>query len=73
MPLKTLPFILLAYAGSVSATAKLGAGCSSPGTYDCSEDFRSIAVCNGSWQLAASCGGGSCVWPAGYTTPWCHV
>ncbi|KAL4907266.1 hypothetical protein BDW74DRAFT_176047 [Aspergillus multicolor] len=40
--------------------------------YDCSQPEYNVAVCgNGVWQLAADCGTGFCVWPAGYTTPFC--
>ncbi|KAK0610780.1 hypothetical protein B0T14DRAFT_387584, partial [Immersiella caudata] len=56
---------------SALGTATIGAACSRPGTYDCSDDFRSIAVCNGRWQLAAPCGTQRCVWPAGSPTPFC--
>jgi len=66
--------LLAAYAGSAAARATVGVACDTPGTYDCTDDFGGIAVCNGRWLLAAQCGvGGLCVWPAGSPTPWCHV
>ncbi|KAK4447340.1 hypothetical protein QBC34DRAFT_132159 [Podospora aff. communis PSN243] len=71
LSINTLVVLLVAAADTARATATIGAACSSPGAYDCSDDFDNIAVCNGRWFLAASCGSQRCVWPAGSPTPFC--
>ncbi|KAL7786476.1 hypothetical protein V8C43DRAFT_289947 [Trichoderma afarasin] len=53
------------------ATHSPGQSCSGSG-YDCSNDFRSIVVCNGAqWVTAATCPSACCAWPAGTLAPFC--
>ncbi|EGO55789.1 hypothetical protein NEUTE1DRAFT_103200 [Neurospora tetrasperma FGSC 2508] len=57
---------------SVQGTVWLGQSCSGSG-YDCTDDFNSVAVCNGrQWVLSAQCGRACCVWPGGDPAPWCR-
>ncbi|PYH30128.1 uncharacterized protein BO87DRAFT_380109 [Aspergillus neoniger CBS 115656] len=57
---------------SVHGTATIGQACSGSSTYDCTDDFNAVAICNGArWVEAAQCGGGCCAWPLGDPAPFC--
>ncbi|KAL1837869.1 hypothetical protein VTJ49DRAFT_3295 [Mycothermus thermophilus] len=58
-------FAILAAAGAVSALPRRGDPCSSPGSYDCIDDFYNVGICStlGRWEVAASSTEARGAWP----------